>query len=167
MACRPIVGLTLLILLLFGSAAAQERGFQPEDYYRIVTVSEAVVSPPGTFVAFTVTTVVEEANTRHRAVWLQPLRNGRPDGEPFRVTDPTEESSSPTWSPDGTLLSFSSRRGEDPNTVWFLRVEGPGGRVSISKAWTGLRSGRRTETGSPSHGPPAGTRKVKRPGRVG
>jgi dipeptidyl aminopeptidase/acylaminoacyl peptidase len=127
MACRPIVGLTLLNLFLFGSATAQERGFQPEDYYRIVTVSEAVVSPPGTFVAFTVTTVLEEANTRHRAVWLQPLRNGRPDGEPFSVTDPTEESSSPIWSPDGTLLSFSSRRGEDPNTVWFLRVEGPGG----------------------------------------
>jgi len=127
MARRPIVGLIALIALVGAPATAQERGFRPEDCYRIVTVSEAAVSPTGTFVAFTVTSVVEEENARHRAIWLQPLRNGRPDGDAFRVTDPTVESSSPTWSPDGTLLSFSSRRGEDPNTVWFLRVDGPGG----------------------------------------
>ena len=35
----------------------------------------------------------------------------------------------PSWSPDGRLLSFSSKRGEDPNTVWFLRVDGPGGEA--------------------------------------
>jgi dipeptidyl aminopeptidase/acylaminoacyl peptidase len=87
------------------------------------------MSPDGSFVAFTVTTVVESENTRHQEIWLQPLSNGRPDGEAFRITDPTAESSSPTWSPDGRLLSFSSERGEDPNTVWFLRVDGPGGEA--------------------------------------
>jgi dipeptidyl aminopeptidase/acylaminoacyl peptidase len=110
-------------------AEAQTQGFQPEDYYNIVTVSEVAVSPMGNFVAFTVTTVVEEENDRHREIWLQPLRDGRPDGEAFRITDPTAESSSPVWSPDGSLLSFSSRRGGDPNPIWFLRVDGPGGEA--------------------------------------
>lgn len=119
----------LLLSLVPGVTAAQERGFLPEDYYNIVTVSQVAVSPTGGFVAFTVSTVVEEENSRHQEIWLQPLSNGRPDGAAFRITDPTAESSSPTWSPDGALLSFSSRRGEDPNPIWFLRVDGPGGEA--------------------------------------
>jgi len=129
MARRMALATVLFLLLPAASVRAQGGGFQPQDYYRIVTVSDVAVSPTGQYVAFTVTRVVEEENTRHRSIWLQPLRNGRPDGDAFRITDPTAESSDPAWSPDGSLLTFSSRRGEDPNTVWFLRVEGPGGEA--------------------------------------
>ncbi|MBT8398660.1 MAG: S9 family peptidase [Gemmatimonadetes bacterium] len=125
----PSVALWVALLFPWGPLAGQGRGFQPEDYYKLVTVSEAAMAPSGEFVAFTVTTIREEENARHREIWLQPLTNGRPDGDAFRITDPTAESSSPAWSPDGSLLSFSSDRGEDPNTVWFLRVEGPGGEA--------------------------------------
>ncbi len=121
--------LLLLLWIFQAPLAGQTRGFLPEDYYKIVSVGEVAVSPSGTFVAFTVTSVVEEENTRHREIWLQPLSNGRPDGEAFRITDPTAESSSPSWSPDGGLLAFSSKRGSDPNPVWFLRVDGPGGEA--------------------------------------
>ncbi len=122
----------VLVLLLMSRSpvSGQDRGFQPEDYFNIVSVSQVAVAPTGDFVAFTVTTVEEEENTRHQEIWLQPLRNGRPDGEAFRITDPTAESSAPSWSPNGALLSFSSKRGEDLNAVWFLRVEGPGGEAS-------------------------------------
>jgi len=133
-----MLGFILLVLSSSLPLAAQERGFRPEDYYRIVTLTEAAVSPAGTFVAFTVTSVVEEENARHRAIWLQPLRNGRPDGEAFRITDPTVDSSGPLWSPDGALLAFSSRRGEDPNPVWFLRVQGPGGEAFHIEGVEGL-----------------------------
>ena len=61
---RTFVGLLLLSFGPFPSASAQSRGFQPEDYYKIVTVSEATVSPTGQYVAFTVTPVVEKENTR-------------------------------------------------------------------------------------------------------
>ncbi len=126
---RRMVALVLLGIF-HTPLAGQGRGFQPEDYYNIVSVSEVAVSPTGNFVAFTVTTVVEEENTRHQEIWLQPLTNGRPDGEAFRITDPTAESSSPSWSPDGALLSFSSKRGEDPNTGLVLEG-GRAGRGSI------------------------------------
>ncbi len=121
--------LLLLALAQAGPALGQGGGFQPQDYYRIVGVSQVAVSPTGAYVAFTVTRVAEEENERHRTIWLQPLRNGRPDGDAFRITDPTSESSSPAWSPDGALLTFNSRRGEDTNPVWFLRVDGPGGEA--------------------------------------
>ena len=109
--------------------AGQTRGYMPEDYYRLAVVGEVAVSPDGAHVAFTVTTVVEDENRRHREIWVQPLSGGRPDGEPFAVTSPNEESSGPRWSPDGSLLSFSSSRGDDPNPVWFVRVRGPGGEA--------------------------------------
>ncbi len=76
-------------LLFVPAAAAQQRGFLPQDYYRLVTPSDVQVSPAGDLVAFTVTTVVEEDNERHREVWMQRLDDGRPDGAPFRFTDPT------------------------------------------------------------------------------
>lgn len=130
---RLTVSTAVVALLgLAGSATAiqaQDRGFRPSDYYDVTNVGQIAVSPTGNYVAFTVTTVVESENRRHREVWLQPLSGGRPQGDAFRFTSPTVEATNPTWSPDGTLLSFSSRRGEDDNSIWFLRVDGPGGEA--------------------------------------
>ena len=112
-----------------GAASAQVAGYSPVHYYDLVGVSEVAVAPDGAHVAFTVTTIVEDENRRHREVWLQPLEEGRADGSAFPVTSPTEESSGPRWSPDGSLLAFTSSRGDDPNSVWFVRVRGPGGEA--------------------------------------
>ena len=128
----PVHSVRLLAVWLAVAAwplAGQERGFLATDYYRIVDVSETAMSPTGAYVAYTITRVIEEENRRHREVWLQPLSGMRPDGEAIRFSDPTSESSSPGWSPDGSLLSFRSRRGDDPNPIWFLRVDGPGGEA--------------------------------------
>jgi dipeptidyl aminopeptidase/acylaminoacyl peptidase len=114
----------------------------PQDYYQLTTVGNVAVSPGGDYVAFVVTTVNEEKNTRHREIWMQELADGRPAGDPFRLTDPTEESTSPRWSPDGTLLAMNSRRGDDRNSVWFVRIGGPGGEafhidgVDASPSWS-------------------------------
>ena len=117
------------ILPAAASAQGGARGFVPSDYYDLVTVGDPAVSPTGTAVAFVVTTVVEEDNARHREVWLQPLVSGRPDGQAYRLTSPTEDARAPVWSPDGDLLAFTSRRGDDDNATWFLRMDGPGGEA--------------------------------------
>jgi len=120
----------LTMLLVFTAPAmAQERGLIPTDYYDYVAVGDVAISPTGAYVAFVVTTVNEDKNSRHREIWMQALENGQPRGNTFRFTDPTEESSSPAWSPDGSLLAFSSRRGDDDNSVWFARIGGPGGEA--------------------------------------
>lgn len=124
------VSLALVIMLLAAAAAhAQTRGLSPTDYYRMTFVGNTEISPTGDLVAFVVTTINEEDNKRHREIWLQRLHDGRPEGELFRFTDPTEESTNPHWSPDGTILSFTSRRGEDKNNVWFMHVTAPGGEA--------------------------------------
>ena len=124
-----VISTAVMLVVAAGSLSAQQRGLRPEDYYDLVTVSHVAVSPLGDLVAFTVTSVQEAENRRHREVWMQLLQNGRPDGAPYRFTDPTEDSHSPRWAPDGSMLAFTSRRGEDPNTSWFVRVSGPGGEA--------------------------------------
>ncbi len=119
---RRAIGTLLMVLSVTAPAAAQKRGLLPEDYYKEVTIGDVSVSPSGAFVAFTVTTVVEKENRRHDEVWLERLVAGVPDGHPFRFTDAVNDSSTPCWSPDGSTLSFSSARGNDPNSTWFAQV---------------------------------------------
>ena len=124
------VSAALVVALLATPALAQKRGLVPADFYQEIGVGSVAMSPDGTMIAFVVTTTIEEDNRRHREIWMQRLTDGAPHGEPFRFTSPTEESSSPSWSPAGQLLSFSSRRGDDDNPVWFIRMDAPSGEAS-------------------------------------
>ena len=58
-------------------AHAQRRGLLPTDYYKEISVSQTAISPAGDLVAFTVMTIVEGKNERHREIWMQQLRGGR------------------------------------------------------------------------------------------
>ncbi|MEM9514101.1 MAG: S9 family peptidase [Actinomycetota bacterium] len=80
-------------------------------------VGSPAVSPTGEHVAMVVATTDHAANTTHTRVWLDdgPLTGGDHDG-------------SPTWSPDGRHLAFTSRRGERKGdaTLHVIPVGQPG-----------------------------------------
>ncbi len=80
-------------------------------------VSDPAVSPDGSRVACVVATIDVDANTTRTRVWL--------DGAPVTAG---EHDGNPTWSPDGSLLAFTSRRGEKKgeSTLHVLPVTGPG-----------------------------------------
>ena len=125
----PLFSLLVLVFSVSETLAGQQRGFEPDDYYKMISVGDVQISPDGNLVAFTATRILEDENARRREIWMQVLRGGRPEGEAYRFTDPTADSHSPVWSPDGRLLSFTSDREGDPNSTWFLRVGGPGGEA--------------------------------------
>lgn len=140
---RLVHGVQVMALVMVAlPVAAQTRGLLPTDYYKEVMVEDVAMRPQGDMVAFTVMTIVEKENRRHREIWLQPLAGGQPAGEAYRFTSPTEESTGPRWSPDGTLLAFTSRRDKDDNPAWFARVGGSGGEafhiegVSAEPVWS-------------------------------
>jgi dipeptidyl aminopeptidase/acylaminoacyl peptidase len=105
---HSIVKTLLLVVGASVPALAQKRGVAPEDYYRMVDVVSVAMAPDGHHVAFTTGSVVEAQNRRHSEVWLATLRDGALVGQPTRFTDPNDESTLPSWSPDGSVLSFVS-----------------------------------------------------------
>lgn len=120
--------LLAVVALCATPVAAQQapRPWRATDYYQLAGVAAPALSPDGRYVAYTVTTVVEDKDRRHSEIWL-----ARTDGsaKPFRLTNPTTEAAAPVWSPDGALLAFTSRREGAPDNVWFLRMQGPGGEA--------------------------------------
>ena len=96
---------------------------RPDDVYELVNAGDPRISPDGSRVAYTVTTVDREANDYTSAIWVAPLDGS---GEAIRFTAGEKRDSTPRWSPDGTWLAFTSTRGEDkaPAALYVLPAEG-------------------------------------------
>jgi len=121
-----VAGFLILPVCPTAPLSAQARSWQSTDYYRLTVVSDPELAPDGRRVAFVVTTVVEDKDRRHNEIWMAAT-----DGSaaPFRYTSPSTEASNPTWSPDGSLLAFSSKREGFDDDLWFLRTSAPGGEA--------------------------------------
>ncbi|MGV3708464.1 MAG: S9 family peptidase, partial [Gemmatimonas sp.] len=125
-----------------GTAPAQSAGraFTPNDWYRIARVAGPTLSPDGSLIAFTVTTVREAENKRHSEVWIQPVAGGASK----RMTSPAFESTAPRWSDDGKTLFFTSTRPYTRGNQWAVRLDegGEAFQPDAAAAAAGGRGGR-------------------------
>jgi len=157
---RPSI---LLLALAAVPAAAQQgapRAFTPDDWYRVTTLSSPAMSPDGRMVAFTVTTVRTSDNKRHSEIWAVATTGGAP----YRLTSPSMESSQPRWSPDGTLLLFSSVRPPEKGRTFALRMDQPGGEAfAYDSLPDGSVTADRTTIAWSEAAPPDTTRKGEAP----
>ncbi|MEO8448722.1 MAG: S9 family peptidase [Gemmatimonadota bacterium] len=105
-------------------AQSPRRTVSLEDFYRLSTVSAAVVAPDGGRVAIVRTVVDEAQNQRRSEVWLAPSDGAAPA---TLLSGPGTSSTGPIWSPDGKLLAVTSRRGAtDESGIWFFQLDRPG-----------------------------------------
>ena len=137
---RRVVALGLFTLPRIATPAqvdqagiATPRALELQDYYRIESAAEPAISPDGKRVAFVRTYFVESENRRQSEIWLAPSDGSAPA---IRISNPSFSATSPHWSPDGTLLTFTSRRrslapadSAEESAIWFLRMDAAAGEA--------------------------------------
>ncbi len=114
---------TILFVFLMVSVVKGQAEEAPvpafKDVLSLKSVGAPVISPDGRSILFTVRGVDWEKNRYDTEIWL--YKQGK---KPFQLTRTVEDSStSPSWSPDGNWISFTSKRGEETQ-IYLIRPDG-------------------------------------------
>ena len=108
--------LALALLPLAGTARAATRPLRIDDIYALKDVADPQVSPEGTWVAYTVTSLSAKEDETNDDIWMSPLAGG----EAVRLTSSNESEDRPRFSPDGRWLAFLSGRQGKKTQVWLM-----------------------------------------------
>lgn len=131
-ASRLAVAVVLLALAPAFAAAQGSPRFSVEEMLKLDRVSDPQLSPDGRRVAYVVTRVSLEQNSRNSDIWMVPVTGGAP----VAVAQSPRSDDTPRWSPDGRTLAFVSTRGGS-SQVWLVAV-GPTGPAGEPRKLTEL-----------------------------
>jgi dipeptidyl aminopeptidase/acylaminoacyl peptidase len=104
-----------------------------EDMMKMRRLGETAVSPDGKWLAYSVTDVDLEKNTRTATLWLQPIAGGDP--QPLAVAKPGD--SGIQFAPDSKRILFLSGR-EGGQQVWLADFDPSSGATSNPKKLTAI-----------------------------
>ena len=96
----------LLIPACLASAAGQ-KPLTFDDLMRVQNIADPQASPDGRWIAYTVTVVDKEKNSRDSDLWILPATGG----QARQLTRSPGSDSRPRWSPDSREIAFVSTRG--------------------------------------------------------
>jgi dipeptidyl aminopeptidase/acylaminoacyl peptidase len=93
----------------------------PKDVYELTGAGDPRLSPDGRTVAYSVWSIDGEENVYKSAIWMAAVDGSSP---PRQFTSGEKRDGSPRWSPDGSLLAFTSNREKDAPQLYVIPVAG-------------------------------------------
>ena len=108
---RPGLPLLAAIALLtsprpYAAQPATGRALTIEDYYRIQTVGNPLLSPDGRWVSYSISTRIEDDQQTRLEFWLVPADAST---KPWRVLHYGRDIAGPRWTPDNRLEDVADR----------------------------------------------------------
>jgi dipeptidyl aminopeptidase/acylaminoacyl peptidase len=143
------ISVLFLVLALAGSrpAIAQTGAKRPmtfEDMMQMKRLGETAVSPDGKWLAYSVTTVDLDKNTKTPELWVQQIGGG----EPMKIAVAQSGDGSPEFAPDSKRILFTSSR-DGSQQVWLADFDAATGATSNPKKLTTIA----TEAGNAKWSP--------------
>jgi dipeptidyl aminopeptidase/acylaminoacyl peptidase len=115
------------------STATAKRPMTFEDMMKMKRLGETAVSPDGKWLAYSVTTVDLEQNTKTPELWLQAIAGG----EPMKLAVAQAKDSGVQFAPDGHSVLFLSGRGGSQQ-IWLADFDPATGATSNPKKLTAI-----------------------------
>ncbi len=115
------------------AAKGAKRPMTFEDLMQMKRLGETAVSPDGRWLAYSVTSVDLEKNTRTPELWLQKIEGG----ERVRLAVGKPGDGGPEFAPDGKRILFTSSR-DGSQQVWLADFDATTGSTSNAKKLTAI-----------------------------
>jgi dipeptidyl aminopeptidase/acylaminoacyl peptidase len=113
--------------------AQSKRPMTFDDLMAMKRLGETAVSPDGKWLAYSVTTVNLELNTKTAELWLQKIAGG----EPIKLTVGQPGDGGPQFAPEGRRILFLSSR-DGGQQVWLADFDPVSGATSNAKKLTAI-----------------------------
>ncbi len=127
-----------------GSTPVRDHDIVPEDYFTIGNITAAAFSPDGRRIAYTESRWEVSEDGRNTDLWVVDVASKTPN----RLTFDPAADASPTWSPDGKWIYFTTSRkkgdsGKPPyngkRQIWRIRPDG-GEPTAVTRTVDGVGS---------------------------
>ena len=135
---QPRAAARALLVLAAGIALAPAvRAAQPytaEAMWQLKRLADPAISPDGRLAVVPVTKYDMEKNKGDADLWLVPTKPGKAR----QLTSDAGNDSAPAWSPDGELIAFVSKRGEDKQPQLYVIPVNGGEARRVTNVPTGV-----------------------------
>src|SRR5262245_14930370 len=129
---KPQIVVLLFATLLVGVCHAE--ALTAETMWQLKRLAAPAISPDGRLAVVPVTTYDVDKNKGETNLWLVPTKPGKAR----QLTSAAERDSSPAWSPNGELIAFVSKRGDDKEPQLYVIAVSGGEARRVTRVPTGV-----------------------------